>query len=136
MKEVAGLFMGTVVAGAAVGGGAHIAKQFEPTAKELFKSAAAKGANIDWQAIGKNVHEHPDAKNFVKLAVALAKGNHAAAFAASTRLTNPVQAAVLTRHMAMGNHAGAAQTVARMVTNKMPQLKSIIAEASKTPSKI
>jgi hypothetical protein len=135
MTKKVGLFAATMAAAAAAGGGAHIAKKMEPAAKDLLKSAAAKGANVDWQAAGNKAFTHPDAKHAMAFASALAQGNHGAAFIAGSRLTNPYQAAKLTTHLATGNHVAAAQAVASIVSDKMPQLKSIIAAASKPPPK-
>ena len=134
-KEAVGLFAATAVAAAAAGGGVHVAKKMEPVARDLIKSAAARGANVDWKAAGDKAFAHPDARHAMNLVSALAQGNHGDAFIAGSRLTSPFQAAKLSAHLATGNHAAAAQTVANMLSNKMSQLKPIIAAASKPAPK-
>jgi hypothetical protein len=131
MTKAVGLFAATVAAAAAAGGGAHIAKEMGPAAKDLLKSAAAKGANVDWQAAGNNAFTHPDAKHAVNLVSALAQGNHAAAIYAGSRLTSPYQAARLSTQLATGDHAAAAQTIAKMANDKLRQINPVKAAPSK-----
>jgi len=133
MTNAVGLFAATMAAAAAAGGGAHIAKKMEPAAKNLLNSAAAKGANVDWQAAGNKAFTHPDAKHAMDFASALAQGNHAAAIYAGSRLTSPYQAAKLSAHLATGNHVAAAQTIAQMTTDKLRQLNPGKAAPSKPP---
>ena len=133
MTNAVGLFAATVAAAAAAGGGAHIANKMEPAAKDMLKSAAAKGANVDWQAAGNKAFTHPDAKHAVNLVSALAQGNHAAAIYAGSRLTNPLQAARLSAQLATGNHVAAAQTIAQMANDKLRQINPVKAAPSKPP---